>query len=74
MPKTASGKAVMKILTKHFGFYFVSQKGSHVKLKKSTTRGTVLAIIPLHRELAQGTLRGILELAKIDRQDFERFL
>lgn len=70
MPKILSGKQVVKILCREFGFYFVSQKGSHVKLKKKMERREVITIVPQHRDLAYGTLRGILELAEIDEKEF----
>lgn len=71
MPKRSlSGKEVMKILCREFGFYFISQKGSHVKLKKKIKDREIITIIPLHKELARGTLRGILNLAKIEVKEF----
>ncbi len=70
MPKVLSGKDVIRILCKEFGFNLVSQKGSHVKLRKTYRGRKIITIVPLHRELAQGTLRGILELAEIDFEDF----
>ena len=70
MPKPLSAKIVIKILCKKFGFYFVSQKGSHVKLKKIVNKQEVITIIPLHKELSPGTLKGILNLAEIDEKDF----
>jgi len=70
MPKTFSGKEVMKILSREFGFYFVSQKGSHVKLRKQGSGKVITTIVPLHRELAPGTLRGILQLAEVSEEDF----
>jgi len=70
MPKTLSGKEMVKILCREFGFYFVSQKGSHVKLKRDTNIGKIATIIPLHKELARGTFKSILELAKIEEDDF----
>ncbi|OIO44766.1 MAG: hypothetical protein COY72_00065 [Candidatus Nealsonbacteria bacterium CG_4_10_14_0_8_um_filter_35_10] len=71
MPKRIlSGKEVIKILCREFGFYFVSQKGSHVKLKKTVARREIITIVPLHRELARGTLKGVLELAEIDEEEF----
>ena len=74
MPKTASGKCVIKILTREYGFSVVSQKGSHVKLKKKTLGGDIITVVPLHTELAHGTFRGVLELARIDFNDFVKFL
>ena len=71
MPKkTLSGKEVVKILCREFGFYFISQKGSHVKLRKKVQNREIVTIVPLHRELAYGTLRGVLALAEIDEKEF----
>jgi predicted RNA binding protein YcfA (HicA-like mRNA interferase family) len=74
MPKTVSGDGAIKILTKHFGFSFVSQKGSHVKLKRLFEGGANITIVLLHRELLSGTLRGVLELAKVDFKEFQEFM
>ena len=70
MAKTYSGKEVIKILCRKFGFSFVSQKGSHVKLRKTSGGKTITTIVPLHRELATGTLKGVLDLARIEVGDF----
>lgn len=72
MAKTFSGKEVVKILIREFGFSFVSQKGSHVKLRKKISGKTITTIVPMHKELAHGTLLGILDLAEIDEQNFRR--
>ena len=70
MSKILSGKEVIKILCREFGFYFVSQKGSHVKLRKRVRGREITTIVPLHKELAPGTLRGVLQLAKVNEEDF----
>ena len=70
MPKTLSGKKVVKILCREFGFYFISQKGSHVKLKKKVGRKEIITVVPLHKELAPGTLKGVLDLAQVNEEDF----
>jgi len=70
MPKTLSGKKVVKILCREFGFYFISQKGSHVKFRKKVGGKEITTIVPLHRELAPGTLRGVLDLAQVEEKDF----
>lgn len=70
MPKTISGKRVVKILCREFGFLFISQKGSHVKLGKKVAGKKITTIVPLHRELAFGTLRGVLDLAQVEERDF----
>jgi len=70
--KTYSGKQVIKILCRKFGFSFVSQKGSHVKLRKISKGKTTTTIVPLHKELAGGTLKGALDLAGIELNDFTK--
>ena len=70
MSKTFSGRKVIKILCRGFGFYFVSQKGSHVKLRKKIDGREVTTVVPLHKELAPGTLKGVLNLAQIREKDF----
>jgi predicted RNA binding protein YcfA (HicA-like mRNA interferase family) len=72
MPKLplVSGQEVIRALER-LGFVAVRQRGSHVVLKKHTPDGEVGCVVPLHRELAPGTLRGILKQAKVTQEDFE---
>ena len=42
------------------GFIKISQKGSHVKFVKETATGRRTAIVPMHKEIAIGTLKSIL--------------
>lgn len=70
MPRILSGKQAIKILCREFGFYFVSQKGSHVKLRKKSKNKEITTVIPVHRDLAPGTLKGVLKLAQIDEKEF----
>lgn len=70
MAKTYSGKQVVKILCRKFGFSLVSQKGSHVKLRRKYKNKTITTIIPMHKELSLGTLSGVLDLAEIEIHDF----
>ncbi len=72
MAKTYSGKLVIKILSRKFGFSFVSQKGSYVKLRKKVAGRTVMTVVPLHGELSPGTLRGVLELAEVNEKEFRK--
>ncbi len=66
MPKLrrVSGREAIRALER-LGFEQVRQRGSHVVLKKRTPEGAVGCVVPLHRELAIGTLRGILRQAKV---------
>ena len=53
---------------KKLGFYKISQKGSHAKyINQKTGR---IFIIPMHNEIAKGTLKSILEQADIKLEHF----
>ena len=69
-----SGEAVVKILCNKLGFEISGRRGSHVRLVRTTKEGKVGTVVPLHKELKIGTLRGILKLAKIDEEEFAKFL
>ena len=60
-----SGAETVKVLQR-LGFSPVRQKGSHVVLRRND-RGCV---VPMHKELAVGTLRGALKQAGISTDDF----
>jgi predicted RNA binding protein YcfA (HicA-like mRNA interferase family) len=60
-----SGADVVAALTKA-GYVRVGQRGSHVKMRKDDR----VAIVPNHRELAQGTLGSILRQAGLSRKEF----
>ena len=71
--KKISGKECVKILCNKFGFNFVRQTGSHMILAKETIQGKVGTVVPNHKELKIGTLKGVLKLAKINEEDFIKF-
>jgi predicted RNA binding protein YcfA (HicA-like mRNA interferase family) len=54
------------------GFVEISQKGSHVKLARTTGAETRTAIVPHHREVRLGTLGSILRQAGLTPDEFER--
>ncbi|NGZ03394.1 MAG: hypothetical protein CV090_10120 [Nitrospira sp. WS238] len=64
MPKLhgLSGREVVGIL-QQFGFILVSQRGSHMKLKRLVGAESQGLTIPAHAELDTGTLRAILRQA-----------
>ena len=72
--KIISGLQCIKILCKQFGFQEVRQKGSHIILKKETEGGSIGTVVPNHSELKIGTLKGILELAKVSEDEFAKYL
>ena len=51
-----SGRDLIQLLQKA-GFHIIRQKGSHVSMQKNAHK----TVIPLHDELAKGTLIGILK-------------
>lgn len=55
-----SGAEVVKALVK-LGFEVTGTRGSHCKLRS----GSTVVIVPLHKELATGTLASILRQAGI---------
>ena len=62
---------IIKVLSK-LDFIQISQKGSHVKLKNYYTNR--VCIIPMHKEVARGTLKSVLEQADVELENFLKFL
>ena len=58
--KVLSGKDIMRI-SFLFGFEIISQKGSHIKLQRTTKDNTKQSVtVPNHHELDKGTLKSII--------------
>lgn len=68
-----SGKEVIKALSK-VGFVHVRTSGSHAILNKQTDKGKITIPVPLHKELAKGTLKSILNQAELDVEGFVKLL
>ncbi|MBI5874346.1 MAG: type II toxin-antitoxin system HicA family toxin [Deltaproteobacteria bacterium] len=61
--KRLSGKEAVSILSK-FGFSVHSQRGSHVKLRRTSPSGETQSLtIVMHDEIDVGTLRAIIRQA-----------
>lgn len=75
MPKLpiVSGSEAVKALQR-LGFFIDRQRGSHVVMKKVTTNGEIGCVIPMHREVAVGTLRSALKLAGVSVEEFTNAL
>lgn len=71
--KPISGKKCIRIICNKFGFKIKRQRGSHVILVKENG-SKIGTVVPLHKEIKKGTLKSILELAKIDFEEFEKLL
>jgi len=54
-----SGKDLIKVLSR-LGYTVIRQRGSHAQLKCTTPAGDHTITIPLHNEIAPGTLNDIL--------------
>ena len=67
-----SARKIISALHK-VGFVDVSQRGSHRKLRSSSMPARTV-VVPMHGEVARGTLRGILEQANIDLETFSELL
>ncbi len=70
MPKlpVLSGKEVVKILSR-IGFAHIRTSGSHAILNKQTPNGKVTVPVPLHKELAKGTLKSIMRQVNMSLED-----
>ncbi len=68
-----SGREMVKTLAK-IGFVIVGRKGSHVRMKRQRGKEVLIVIVPMHRELAKGTLRSMLRQANLTPEDLNRLL
>jgi len=72
--RKVSGKTAINVLCNRFGFEISGRSGSHVRLSKITPEGKVGTVVPMHEEIKIGTLRGILKLAKVDPDEFSKYI
>ena len=70
-PPRFSGREVVKRLER-LGVIQVRQRGSHAVLRKDSAEGVTGCVVPLHDELAVGTLRGVLRQAGVSAEEFDR--
>jgi predicted RNA binding protein YcfA (HicA-like mRNA interferase family) len=75
MPKLpiVSGSEAVKAL-RRLGFFADRQRGSHVVMKKITAEGERGCVIPMHKEVAIGTLRSALKMAGVSPEEFSNAL
>lgn len=72
--RKVSGDKLLKILCNKFGFSILRQRGSHVILAKITPAGKIGTVVPMHKEIKIGTLKGILKQAKMSEEEIIGFL
>ncbi len=70
MPKLYSGTKIIKALQRA-GFYKVSQKGSHLKLRGIRFGKLQTVVVPMHKEVAWGTFQSILNQAAMTFEEFK---
>lgn len=69
MPKLYSSDFLIKVLLAK-GFVFISQRGSHIKLRNLSISPTRTVIIPSGRkEIPLGTLKSILRQSGLDEDE-----
>jgi len=76
MPKLPqiSANQLLHVLNK-IGFRKVSQKGSHIKLQRSTGQRVQTIIVPNHKTIRKGTLKnGILNQIPLSVEEFLKLL
>lgn len=66
-----SGREVVKALQKA-GFRFKRQEGSHIVLRRDNPFAQV--VVPDHKELDRGTLRGIIRMTGLSVDEFRDLL
>jgi predicted RNA binding protein YcfA (HicA-like mRNA interferase family) len=63
-----SGEDLIRVLEK-IGYVCVRQKGSHVRMRHATDGQRIAVTVPLHKEIAFGTLKRILRDARISSEE-----
>jgi len=71
MPKvpSVSGERVVRAL-KRAGFVELHQKGSHVSLEKRIGDKVFKTVVPVHSQLAKGTMADILKQCGLKLEEF----
>ena len=64
LPRTSAEKIIRAL--ESLGFVQLRQRGSHVVLR----RGNKGCVVPMHKEVAVGTLRGVLRQADLSPEEF----
>jgi predicted RNA binding protein YcfA (HicA-like mRNA interferase family) len=66
LPRDLSGAAVVKAL-RRLGFEFSRQTGSHIILRK----GGRTVVVPAHKAIKPGTLKGLLDQAGVSPEELK---
>ncbi|MCK5234105.1 MAG: type II toxin-antitoxin system HicA family toxin [Candidatus Aenigmarchaeota archaeon] len=68
-----SGKDLVTVLKKA-GFSVVRQKGSHISLQKHASEKVYRTVVPLHQEIAKGTLLDIIHQTGLSKDGLLKLL
>jgi len=60
---------IIKVLERK-GFVFISQKGSHIKYRKSGSVALTVIVPANKKEIPHGTFRSILRQSGLNEEDF----
>ncbi len=71
MPKLFSSKQIITTLQKR-GFVFVSQRGSHIKMRNLGAQIKTVIVPAGKKEIPRGTFRSILRQSGLGIEDFEK--
>lgn len=71
--RKVSGREAVRALER-LGFRRLLQRGSHTILVRQTAQERTGCVVPMHRELKIGTLKGILRQARVGADEFLRAL
>ncbi len=73
LPRTGSGKVIAAL--ERLGFTRVRTKGSHLVMQRVDSTGRrLVCVVPLHDDIAVGTLRSVLRQGGVDPDEFIRAL
>lgn len=73
MSRLYSGQKIIKAFIRA-GFYIVSTKGSHVKLRGIRFGKLQTVIVPKHKEVAFGTMQSILKQGAIEFEEIRKYI
>ncbi len=68
-----SGAAAVRAF-EQLGFQVTRRRGSHVVVRKDTPQGSAGTTVPMHDEIARGTLASMLRQAGVDPEEFFRHI
>ncbi|MBN1114635.1 MAG: type II toxin-antitoxin system HicA family toxin [Oligoflexia bacterium] len=66
--RNISSRKLLSALKK-LGFVEISQKGSHIKMRRITPRGIDTVIVPDHKVVSMGVIQSILEMGNISERE-----